>query len=184
MKDMRLLVTCSNNECKVKFLLSPSRVKNSKKNYHNLACYWKSIKGIVPWSKGKKITEKHRLNLSISHRGSTSKEELKKRGLTGLLKQQSMKRPTSIEKTVYDFLLLKGIIFERQKLINNKFLVDVYIPSSNLVIEVDGNYWHSLDRVMKKDKAENAYLGKCGFNLLRLSEEEINNGKFVERLVQ
>ena len=33
----------------------------------------------------------------------------------------------------------------------------------------------------KKDKAENAYLTKCGFNLLRLSEEEINNGSFKEK---
>ena len=35
-------------------------------------------------------------------------------------------------------------------------------------------------RVVKKDKAENAYLTKCGFNLLRLSETQINNGSFRE----
>jgi len=55
--------------------------------------------------------------------------------------------------------------------------------SLNLVIEADGSYWHSLDRVQKKDKAENAYLLKCGFNLLRFSEQEIKNGSFKERLV-
>jgi len=37
--------------------------------------------------------------------------------------------------------------------------------------------------ICKKDKAENAYLKKCGYELLRLPEEEINSGKFVERLV-
>ena len=115
---------------------------------------------------------------------NATKEYWKKIGLKGLLKQQNMKEPTSIEKKVYDFLILKGIIFEKQKLINGKFIVDVYIPSLNLVIEADGNYWHSLDRVMKKDKAENAYLKKCGFKMLRLSEDEINSGKFKERLVQ
>lgn len=36
--------------------------------------------------------------------------------------------------------------------------------------------------VIKKDKAENAYLTKCGFNLLRLSEAEINNTNFGERI--
>ena len=36
---------------------------------------------------------------------------------------------------------------------------------------------------MKKDKAENAYLTKCGYNLLRLSEKEINDGSFKERMV-
>jgi len=107
----------------------------------------------------------------------------KKAGLAGLLKQQNSKEPTSIERTLYNYLLLKGILFEKQKLINGKFIVDAYIPSLNLVIEADGNYWHSLDRVKNKDKAENAYLTKCGFNLIRLSETEINNGSFKERLV-
>ena len=65
---------------------------------------------------------------------------------------------------------------------NGKFLVDVYIPSLNLIIEADGDYWHSLDRVIKKDKAENAYLKKCGYNFLRLSEMEINNTDFGERI--
>ena len=93
------------------------------------------------------------------------------------------KIPTSIEKTLYDYLLLKGILFERQKLINDKFYVDAYIPSLNLVIEADGNYWHTLDKTIKKDKAENAYLKKCGFNLIRLTEDEIKSGSFKERMV-
>jgi very-short-patch-repair endonuclease len=84
------------------------------------------------------------------------------------------KQPTGIEKTLYDYLLLKGIIFETQKIINGRFIVDAYIPSLNLVIEADGKYWHT---------AENAYLTKCGYKLLRLTEEEINNGNFKERLV-
>jgi len=92
-------------------------------------------------------------------------------------------RITSIEKKVYEELKIRGLLFEKQKVINGKFLVDAYIPKLNLVIECDGDYWHSLDRVKKKDKAENAYLTKCGFNLLRLSEKEINNGSYKERLV-
>lgn len=110
------------------------------------------------------------------------KNLLRKGGLNSR-KILSLKHPTSIEKTLYDYLLLKGILFEKQKLINGRFIVDVYIPSLNLVIEADGNYWHTLPRVMKKDKAENAYLRKCGFNLVRLTDQEINSGKFKERLV-
>lgn len=110
-------------------------------------------------------------------------ENGRKAGLKGLVSQQNSKEPTSIEKKVYDYLLLKGILFERQKLVNGRFIVDAFIPSLNLVIEADGNYWHNLDRVVKKDKAENAYLKKCGFKLIRLSEKEINSGDFKERLV-
>jgi very-short-patch-repair endonuclease len=122
-----------------------------------------------------------RKKINEGNKGKRNENYYRKIGLSGILKQQNFKKPTSIEKIVYDFLKSKGIIFEKQKLINGKFLVDIYIPSTNTIIEVDGDYWHNLDRVRKKDKAENAYLSTCGFNLLRLSEKEINNGGFKER---
>ena len=138
--------------------------------------------------KGKILSIETRRKISFSKIGNKNgmfgKSELaRKNGLIGLLKQQNSKQPTSIEKTLYDYLLLKGIIFEKQKLINGKFIVDAYIPSLNLVIEADGKYWHTLPEVIGKDKAENAYLEKCGFNLIRLSEVELKTGNFKERLV-
>ena len=89
---------------------------------------------------------------------------------------------TNIEKILYKELKIMGIIFEKQKLINKKFIVDAYIPAFNLIIEADGSYWHSLTKIKYKDKSENAYLKKCGFNILRLNELEIKNGKFLKRL--
>jgi very-short-patch-repair endonuclease len=97
-------------------------------------------------------------------------------------KQQNHKEFTSIEKKVYEELKVRGFLFETQKLINSKFVVDAYIPNLNLVIEADGDYWHSLERVVKKDKVKNAYLTKCGFDLLRLTETEINSGEFKNKL--
>lgn len=91
---------------------------------------------------------------------------------------KDFKQFTSIEKMVYQELRERGLLFEKQKLINGKFIVDAYIPSLNLIIEADGNYWHSLDKTRRKDKAENAYLKKCGYKLLRLTEEEIKDGSF------
>ncbi len=122
-------------------------------------------KGYGKWMEGKKLSDKTKTKILIK-----------------LKAWQLSKEPSSIEKIVYDFLLSKGVIFEKQKLINGKFLVDVYIPEFNLVIECDGKYWHSLERVVKKDKAENAYLTKCGYNLLRLSEDEINSGLFKQKM--
>ncbi len=98
------------------------------------------------------------------------------------VKNEQIKSPTSIEKVVLNELTEMGLIFESQKIINDKFCVDIYILKSNLVIECDGTYWHGLDRIVKKDKSENAYLSKCGYNLLRLTEDEIKNGNFRERI--
>lgn len=162
-------------------------------------------------NKGKKLSKEHRIKIGKANKGKTrSTESLKrmsdgqkktyrdgrivwnkgrklngeerKKILVALQKHRLLKQPTSIENIVYKELQSKGIYFERQKLINDRFLVDAYIPSLNLIIEVDGNYWHNLDRVKRKDKAENAYLKKCGYNLLRLSEKEISDLSFRKKL--
>lgn len=112
-----------------------------------------------------------------------SREFYKKIGLTGLINQQNNKKPTILERIVYKELERQGVSYFSQYLINNRFLVDAYIPDKNIAIECDGRYWHSLDKVQKKDKAENAYLKKCMVNLIRLPEEEIMSGKYLERMV-
>ena len=131
------------------------------------------------WMKGRKLSEVAKMKLR------KWKEEHKEEtiGYSCLgAKAASEKYPTSIEKKVYQELKDRGYLFERQKIVNNKFCVDAYIPKLNLIIECDGDYFHSLDKIIKKDKAENAYLNKCGYNLLRLSETEINNEDFKKKL--
>lgn len=134
----------------------------TKEHIKNLS---NSHKGLNTWSKGRRLSKKHR-----------------ERVLSAIQKRWLSKEPTSIEKKVYDELKARGLLFEKQKLIEGKFFVDAFIPILNLVIEADGNYWHGLERTKKYDKAKNAYLKTCGFNLLRLTETEINDGSFKERL--
>lgn len=171
------------------------RGRHPKSEFKKDSTPWnKGTKGLqFAWNKHKKMGDETKKKISIALKGRVAwnkglpstftKEEMKTRGLRGLLKQQHSKKPTSIEIKVYEELKNRGVVFETQKLINGKFIVDAYIPSLNLVIEADGDYWHSLDRVVKKDRAENAYLIKCGYKMLRLSEKEINSGSFIERLV-
>lgn len=127
--------------------------------------------GHPAWNKGRKAA-------------SEELERLKTIGLKGLTTQQNSKQPTDIEQKVYAFLERYGVEFCKQYLVNNRFLVDAFIPSLNLIIECDGDYWHSLERVIKKDKAENAYLIKCNFNLLRLTEKQIKDFSFETILQQ
>jgi very-short-patch-repair endonuclease len=89
--------------------------------------------------------------------------------------------PTSIEKIVYQYLEEKNIIFERQKSIAF-YLLDVYIPSLNLVIEADGEYWHSLPDRIRLDKAKDGYLKNRGYKLIRLPESKILSGEFKKLL--
>ena len=134
-------------------------------------------KGYVPWNKG----------LKGGTSGSFKPNDKRLIGnnyqIIGRLKQSKHERPTNIERRLYQFLEQKKVYFEKQKLINKKFLVDAFIPNLNLIIEADGNYWHNLSSVKKRDRAKNAYLKKCGYNLLRLRESEIMNGSYERRIL-
>lgn len=142
----------------------------------------KSHKGQKPWMENRHHSEETKRKISEAKKGVEVSVEAKRNMLKGQQKRYSSGDPTSIEKKVYDELKARGLLFETQKLINGKFIVDAYIPSLNLVIEADGDYWHSLEKTAKKDKSENAYLKTCGFNLLRLTEREINDNSFKGKL--
>lgn len=99
-------------------------------------------------------------------------------------KKLALRNPTNIEIVVDKFLSGSGVDYESQRPIDNRYLVDFFVPSKNLVIECDGEYWHSLAGTRKKDALENAYLKKQGYNLIRISERDILNGMYEEKLLK
>lgn len=176
--------------------ISPSKV--NKKVFCSLACRRQNTLSITTNCVvcGKEFTGRIRPNLNTPQccskycRGISwyqrnkirfTKEYLQRAGVMSCLSQQKNHR-SSIEKIVYNELTSRGILFTEQYSVNDKFLVDVFVPSLNLVIECDGDYWHSLDKVIKRDKSKNAYLTKCGFNLLRLPEHLIHSGGYLSEL--
>jgi len=122
-------------------------------------------KGRLPWNTGK-------------HRSEETKEKLR----AARLKQKFITKNTSIEIAVYEELKLRGFIFETQRPLGDRFIVDAYIPSLNLVIECDGDYWHSLSKVKERDKLKNDYCKNNGLNILRLTETEIKSGVFIDKI--
>ena len=131
---------------------------------------------------GKKKALKMRRKRSEALKHKWASKEYREMMLKAHHKRWLSKEPTSIEKKLYEELKSRGILFEKQRLINGHFIVDAYIPSLNLVIEADGDYFHSREDVKKHDKAKNAYLTKCGFGLLRLWGTEIRDDSFKEKL--
>lgn len=98
--------------------------------------------------------------------------------------QSERKGLNNLEKAGNNLLREIGIDFINQKLIAKKFLVDVYIPSKNIVIQWDGNYWHGknlkysqMDHRQQKrnrlDKSQDAYMKKLGIKVLRFWEDEV-----------
>lgn len=103
----------------------------------------------------------------------------------GNLAQQDRKEPTRPERIVYERLDAAGIEYLKQYPIFH-WIVDAYVPSANLIIQVDGDYWHGNPSLTKQeeleprirkrigiDRAQEKWFEKSGYNLLRVWESEL-----------
>jgi len=99
--------------------------------------------------------------------------------LNGKWKYSSNTRP---ERILKDVLTFNGIDFVHQYLIQFKnqsdqkvfrHLYDFKISNTNILIEVDGDYWHSLPQAIARDKVCSQIAISRGFELLRFSEKSL-----------
>jgi len=80
--------------------------------------------------------------------------------------------PTKPELIVKDALQKLSIPFETEYRIG-KYPCDFVLIQHHIVIEVDGDYWHSLPKRKKLDKIKDAYLQSQGWKVIRLKEMNI-----------
>ena len=117
------------------------------------------------------------------------KEQYPNLGLRGTRANQIIPfKDSSIEIKIQNFLKELNIEFfthQYRKEIEHGYQCDIFIPSMNLVIECDGNYWHSYPTGREIDHIRTKELLEKGFKVLRLWEieiKEMNLEKFKERL--
>ena len=80
---------------------------------------------------------------------------------------------TSEEKHLwYDFLKKLPFNVKRQKIIGN-YIVDFYIPSARIVIEIDG-IQHNTEEHILSDKNRDIFLSELGITVLRYTNADIN----------
>ena len=72
----------------------------------------------------------------------------------------------------YDFLKEIPLTVHRQKVIGH-YIVDFYIASANIVIELDGSQ-HYEDKGVEYDASRDAYLSSLGLEVLRYSNLDVN----------
>ncbi len=138
--------------------------------------------------KGKKLSKEHRKNIGIGNIGRVSamkgKENKWGRHTEETIEKIKEKRAkqilpikdTSIEIKIQNFLKQLGIDFfthQYMKEIEHSYQCDILIPSMNLVIECDGDYWHKYPTGTEIDYVRTSELIKKGFKVLRLWENEI-----------
>jgi len=114
--------------------------------------------------------------------GKKHTEETKEKCRRGAARQraEAWVSPSSPEVRVHDELRRRGVVFETEVLLAEKFCVDILVRELNLVIYVDGCYWHACPehnltaKKPRTDAARVPYLTKCGFRVVLLWEHDIN----------
>lgn len=81
----------------------------------------------------------------------------------------SQRSVSKVEKKFGKELSNLGYELEKQVKIGS-FVPDFFIRNKNLIIEFDGDYWHSLPHMIEKDKRKNKYYKDNGYNLIRVKE--------------
>ena len=76
------------------------------------------------------------------------------------------------ESVAYDWLVENNVEFEHQKMLvinNKKRFVDFYLAPNNLIIEIDGEYWH---KDKNYDKNKDLMAENNGYKTLRISAKD------------
>jgi len=126
-------------------------------------------------SKGRRHSKESRDLMTQRQKASwdkLSKEERAERAKNWTIAGRTRQK-TRIEYTVEMLLTAIGISFEREHRIGT-FLADFFIPSKNLIIECDGEYWHSRPGAKERDARRDTWMIERGYKVLRFSEQQIN----------
>ncbi|MCH7851111.1 MAG: DUF559 domain-containing protein [Nanoarchaeota archaeon] len=157
--------------------------------------------GLTPWNKNNggynlppktnKVKERIRKKL-IGH--PCYKSKIRGKNISIALKKWYIKNPkaieefrkrrenikipkidSSIEIKIQNFLKQLGIEFftHQHMKIEHGYQCDILIPSMNLVIECDGDYWHKYPIGLERDHIRTKELIEKGFKVLRLWERDI-----------
>lgn len=149
--------------------------KGNKNNFYGKKHTEKTINHLKSVHKGKKFTFEHKQNIRKSMKGNIKVIDNRKKQILPI-------KDSSIEIKVQNFLKDLGIDFlvHQYMKIKHSYQCDILIPSLNLIIECDGDYWHKYPLGKEIDNIRTQELIEQGFKVLRLWEREIKVMKLID----
>lgn len=103
--------------------------------------------------------------------------------LKGWLTLANRKGPTKLEIEGSSILesigLKKGVDFQEQVPMFNRYIADIVMFDKKMVIEWDGDYWHNRSENIERDKKRNSIFKENGFRVIRFWEHEVYKKKLL-----
>jgi G:T-mismatch repair DNA endonuclease (very short patch repair protein) len=133
---------------------------------------------------GRKVSEETRKKMSLKHKGYKHTTDAIEKMRIARAKAVFPVKDTSIEVKIQNFLKELNINFLTHKYINkieHGYQCDILIPSVNLVIECDGDYWHGNFNLYPNKKFKPNILKRINVDILRTKELK-ENGYNILRL--
>jgi len=97
---------------------------------------------------------------------------LKCNGINWVLKQK--KQDTTIERIIEKYLIKIGVDFKKQVRFGKIAIVD-FLIMNELIVQCDGDYWHSLQKVKRRDIRQDLWFTNNGYKIIRFKEKDIKN---------
>ena len=150
--------------------------EGTKEKLRNLVISQETRNKISKAGIGRIFSKESREKISLAHKGMKFTEEHK---LKLKIHRANMILPTkdsSIELKIQNFLKILGINFithKHMKEIEHGYQCDILIPSMNLIIECDGDYWHKHPNGRDIDHIRTKELKEKGYKVMRLWERDI-----------
>jgi len=141
-------------------------------------------------NKGKPVSEEQKLKQSKTMMGRQSPRKGMKNSKEHIEKYKQWRKTqviprkdTKPERMMQIALLLEGIKYRKHEPIIGQ--PDIFIDP-NICIFVDGDYWHSLPKTIKRDQYVNYELTKQGYHIIRIKESDIKNdvGKTAKNIIK
>lgn len=168
--------------------------------HRNRTCSEATKKKMSIFNKGKTLTEEHRKKISIAKKGMISpmkgkhfstqhKENMRlsqlnkkhnmseqgRKNISNNMKKRMLteifpKKNTKPERFLQTILSVNEIEYQTHARIFGR--PDIFIEP-NICIFVDGHYWHTLPKIIERDKLVNKKLKELGYIILRIWDYEI-----------
>lgn len=188
-KGISSKIECTCIKCGIKFY------SYKKRKYCNHSCARKGVKFTKIWKdrisnklkgnkngrfgKGKIISEDARIRTSNTLKKRYKEHPELKENLRRKRYEQKIIYESKPEKLFQEELIKRNIAFKKHKYIKiqHAYQCDIFIEP-NIVIEIDGDYWHNKSENIIKDKIRNKELIENGYKIFRIKTSYFLNKKY------